>query len=327
MDISVNVANKQAVATRFVQISQRKYRDAKGNPILSGLKDFPTRAHRVFYVINRRSKRHVVFKDKLLFNSLIKGVGGAGLEDIALVRAGSAVVFEQKTTVPLPNFISSLSGDFFCKERAGAAGRGAFSFSAHGGRLFINGVSSSKADLISKLAAFDGAVIVQRCLRQVDALNSINSSSINTIRIITLFGRQSMAAQTMGAALRIGRAGTAVNNAAAGGVFAEVNISNGKLFGDFKDKKGNIYASHPDSGVVCDGYSLPGFEGAQAMCEFLHEVIGSVLTVGWDVALTDSGPVIVEGNLYWDPVLHRRSDFLWRLSHEVSEPAYEYLWK
>lgn len=320
--------DRTAVAKRFVQLSQRRYKDKEGQPLLSVASDFPKRGHRVFYAINARSNRHMVFKDKLIFNSLIKGVGGAGPEDIALVRGGAAVSFKEKTSVPVGEFIDTLQGGYFCKERAGAAGRGAFALHVQDGQIAMNGNLISKSNLIAEFAAFENAVIVQRCLRQNEALNKINSSSINTLRLITLFGRNSLHSQTMGAALRIGRAKSVVDNAAAGGVFAEVDVSRGALFGEFKDKQGNTYPAHPDSSVVCAGYDLPGFAAAKTMCEFLHEVIGpQVLTIGWDVALTDEGPVIVEGNLSWDPVLHRRSDFLWHLSREVSGPDYSYLWK
>ena len=59
--------------------------------------------------------------------------------------------------------------------------------------------------------------------------------------------------------------------------------------------------AHPKTKTPFEGFALPFWSQAcnlvrQTALQFLP-----VRTVGWDVALTPRGPVIVEGNVWWDP--------------------------
>lgn len=56
---------------------------------------------------------------------------------------------------------------------------------------------------------------------------------------------------------------------------------------------------HPHSGVVLAGAPAPGWEEARALALRAAEAFVPLRTVGWDVAVTDEGPVIVEGNAWW----------------------------
>jgi hypothetical protein len=68
---------------------------------------------------------------------------------------------------------------------------------------------------------------------------------------------------------------------------------------------------YPDTGLLLDGHSLPGLrEGITLACKF-HEDLGGLHTIGWDLALTPTGPLIVEANSHWDSVR----------AYSVSNPA------
>jgi hypothetical protein len=58
---------------------------------------------------------------------------------------------------------------------------------------------------------------------------------------------------------------------------------------------------HPKTRVEFSGFQLPFWAKA---CDLAREVATRfvpVRTIGWDIALTPEGPVVLEGNIWWDP--------------------------
>ena len=53
---------------------------------------------------------------------------------------------------------------------------------------------------------------------------------------------------------------------------------------------------HPDTGLAFAGFQLPHWAAATALAVRAHAALPAIAVVGWDVALTPDGPVIVEGN-------------------------------
>ena len=58
-------------------------------------------------------------------------------------------------------------------------------------------------------------------------------------------------------------------------------------------------AVHPATGAVLAGRAAPGWEAARALALRAAEAFTPLRTAGWDVAPTDHGPVVVEGNAWW----------------------------
>lgn len=58
---------------------------------------------------------------------------------------------------------------------------------------------------------------------------------------------------------------------------------------------------HPVSGKALSGFAVPDADAAIDLVKRAAEAFAPLVTIGWDVALTDSGPVLIEGNVTWDP--------------------------
>ena len=58
--------------------------------------------------------------------------------------------------------------------------------------------------------------------------------------------------------------------------------------------------THPDTGEAFDGVVLPDWADARRMVCAAAKQFLPVRTLGWDVAFTPGGPIIVEGNVWWD---------------------------
>jgi hypothetical protein len=62
------------------------------------------------------------------------------------------------------------------------------------------------------------------------------------------------------------------------------------------DADGGTYAVHPLSGVSIVGFAVPYYSDAVALLDEVSPVIPQVPYLGWDVAITPTGPILIEGN-------------------------------
>ena len=97
--------------------------------------------------------------------------------------------------------------------------------------------------------------------------------------------------------LRMGRSGCLVDNAGQGGIFAAIDVKTGVTFAA-ADESRNRYFIHPDSHKELIGFVVPRWEEACALAKSLSYRLPEAGFVGWDLALTDDGWVMVEGNAY-----------------------------
>ena len=147
--------------------------------------------------------------------------------------------------------------------------------------------------LVNEIAAGVSFVLEER-IQQSKEMAKFNPDSVNTVR----FGTYRMPGKTelLFAALRAGRRGQIVDNGGAKGVFASIDVNSGLVICDAKDKSGHLYATHPDSGVPFKGFPIPEWDKACDFVKRLANVLPEQLYVGWDIAHTDNGWVMIEGN-------------------------------
>jgi hypothetical protein len=84
---------------------------------------------------------------------------------------------------------------------------------------------------------------------------------------------------------------------------APVDLETGRLgvmAGDKPECLSQSYERHPVTGVAVVGRLVPCWDELVALAERAHRVISDRVLVGWDVAITPDGPVLLEGNSYPD---------------------------
>lgn len=102
------------------------------------------------------------------------------------------------------------------------------------------------------------------------------------------------------AALRMPAGKVVVDNFAAGGLASPINARTGELgTAVYKDPRLPSTDMHPDSGHRITGQTLPFWKESLALCQKAHEMFREIATVGWDVAVTDEGPKLLEANPVW----------------------------
>ena len=93
--------------------------------------------------------------------------------------------------------------------------------------------------------------------------------------------------------------GNYVDNSHSGGISIAVK-EDGTLYETGKQlSTGREFTNHPSTGFEFSTLQIPYFEAAKELVLRAHQCLYSINSVGWDVAITPYGPVIVEGNVHW----------------------------
>ena len=124
--------------------------------------------------------------------------------------------------------------------------------------------------------------------------SKLNPNSINTLRIVTkCIGGKS---EILFAVARIGAGKTIADNFHQGGVGVKINTAKGILEGEAIDKEGNVSKETSDTHVKVNGYKIPYWKEIKKMVNKAAKVNDNVNVIGWDVAISKDGPLIIEGN-------------------------------
>ena len=121
--------------------------------------------------------------------------------------------------------------------------------------------------------------------------------SVNTMRIITMLDQKGEA-HCVYAVFKMGKDGRVVDNY---GLHGPIDMETGKFLypahsGDTTEDVS--YTEHPYSHIKLIGYKVPMFKEAIELAKKAALVIPQMRYVGWDIAITPTGPVIIEGNDY-----------------------------
>ena len=137
-------------------------------------------------------------------------------------------------------------------------------------------------------------LFIEEYVKQNKEVNRLCKESVNTIRIMTF--SYNGKSEIVYAAMRIGNGINNVDNFHQGGMGCKIDLEKGILIGDAIDKDLNHYEVHPKSKVKFDGFVLPNWEKAKKLVLDASLVNNNIHMVGWDVALTDEGATLIEGN-------------------------------
>lgn len=159
---------------------------------------------------------------------------------------------------------------------------------------------------VSDYASFDdlykylkdkGFCTIEDNIKQHPDMNKLYSNAVNSLRIITILDSKKIP-HCIYMVQKMGLNGSIIDNNC---LFTPVDIETGKMkypahSGD--TTKGIIYDEHPNTHIKLVGYKIPFAKEAVELCKKASLVVPEIRYVGWDVAITENGPVIIEGNNY-----------------------------
>ncbi len=158
------------------------------------------------------------------------------------------------------------------------------------------------ADFPSPEAAYDslwescGNALLEELIVQHPAVSAIYPDAINTVRAVTLY--KDGTAHVIATCFRIGNNGSHVDNLDSGGMVVPVDEKTGIVGMRAMDKDKVAYTCHPSTGTPIQGFRFPDWDKAMDLVRRAAGEIPQVGYMGWDVAFSIRGPILVEGNEY-----------------------------
>lgn len=189
--------------------------------------------------------------------------------------------------------------DAFAKPSDGQLGNGIFSLKVQGSEVYVDGILTTQQEVVKTLLSAD--YLVQERITQHPKMAALCPATINTIRLQTVMDKAGEV-HPFGPALRVGRKGQTVDNWAKGGLLVGIDREKGTLLemGFLKPQFGTSTKEHPDTHIQFQDFEIPFYKEAEALAVRLHHYLYRCHSIGWDIAITEKGPVFIEGNGWWE---------------------------
>lgn len=247
---------------------------------------------------NGRSARYLcLLQDKFVFGQYLKTLGFNTPQNIALLDKNRITWLHDRTIESLEKLLDQDGLDVFIKEILGGCAEGVYPVKIQGGKFLLKDQPITIEDFRKKIL---GRCIVQQRIDQHPKMNELYSRSINTIRIVTALTNQTPT--PLCGLFRAGVKNSAFDNWAAGGITVGIDMETGRLgkYGILRPEFGRKVDKHPDTGIRFENFEIPFFKDALEKTLHLHRFFYGVHSIGWDIAITENGPVFIEANNRWD---------------------------
>lgn len=137
--------------------------------------------------------------------------------------------------------------------------------------------------------------LIEEYIKQHHDLNRLYPKSVNSLRIIS-FLDDNNEIQIIRTIIKFGTTGD-IDNHVAGGMYTFID-EKGVVLYPAADDFGNAYEKHPVTNVNIVGFRIPYYQEALELIKKAGKIIPQIRYVGWDVAISETGPLIIEGNDY-----------------------------
>jgi hypothetical protein len=193
--------------------------------------------------------------------------------------------------------------DLFLKPVHGRGGRGAERWDHVGdGAYKMNGYPPLSTDeFIDRLRRMSRSqpYLVQARARNHPTIRDLSNGALNTIRLLSCLNEEDQP-EIMGAVLRIAVGdNVTVDNVHAGGLAAPIDLGDGRL-GPATDLGTDPLFGwvdhHPQTGARITGRLLPMWNEVRDLACKAHLAFSDRVVIGWDIAIMEDRPRLVEGN-------------------------------
>jgi hypothetical protein len=205
--------------------------------------------------------------------------------------------------------------DLFVKEAASLCGRGAarWDFDGVGRWRGEGGRLADERQLIDRLCDLSRSkpLLLQRRVENHPQLRALGPAGLCTVRVVTSH-EPGGAIRVLVTAFRMPTGNEVADNFARGGLASPLDMTTGELGpATYKDPAAAHFDvhQHPDTGAAIAGTRLPLWDEVIALALRAHQSFADFPSVGWDVAISPAGPVLLEGNYNWCGVLAQQAGF------------------
>ena len=143
------------------------------------------------------------------------------------------------------------------------------------------------------------ALSIEPYIKQHQTLNTLYSGSVSSLRIVTICRNYDVSVYST--IIRVGSEGSHATGMHQGAILIGIDEHGTLCTLGHKKKKPNFgkFTHHPDTGIEFKGFQLPMWSEVIQLAKNAHSVLSDIPTIGWDIAITESGPIIIEANSQW----------------------------
>ena len=246
------------------------------------------------------SDRRINLGDKMQLFAWCERAGLSHAAPVMLIEDGQPVW-------QAPNLLD-LDQDLFVKPRVGRGATGVSLYRRTAAFQYVDGSGRKLrlGEIVSDVIRRSGTrpMMVLPRLRNHPAIADMATESLITVRAVTCLNEE-LQPELVVAYLRVlaklepdWPTKKPISEYA-----AAVDLETGRLdamTGDKPECLSQWHERHPVTGVTVVGRAVPGWDQVVALVERAHRVVSDRVLVGWDVAITPEGPVLLEGNSYPD---------------------------
>lgn len=245
------------------------------------------------YSIDSDTRYHLLIDDKIIFHELMSYYGIPVPQRYFTFRndefrCGHTILTDDE----VDSILSKITDNRIYVKRftgGGASGVTVFTKTSDGTYVDADGNNVTAQNIRNKYKNQD--FIFEKQLTQDSTLRNFNPDTVNTIRVLTYKEK------VISAAVRFGGKGSFVDNTAKGGIAVSLNIETGRL-GSYGMREYDLmhYTEHPDSHIIFADTFVPQWFEVRQLVEKTLRYLPYYNSVGFDVATTEDGPVIIEIN-------------------------------
>ncbi len=149
----------------------------------------------------------------------------------------------------------------------------------------------------------NSAFIFQQTIKQHPEMDKLSPFSLNTMRFDTFINTDGTV-EIISGYMKTNIRNNHVDNEPTGGCEISLDLETGRLrkYGHLTLKFNGLSRStqHPTTKTVFENFVVPYFKEAKEMVIQAARVMPALRLVGWDVAIGENGPVLIEGNSDYD---------------------------
>lgn len=141
-----------------------------------------------------------------------------------------------------------------------------------------------------------GGCVVEEFIEQDFSIAAFNKSSVNTVRLTTVYDNDNV--NCFFTFIKLGRDNAIVDNGGQGGILALINPKDGSIISDGYDENMDSFVNHPNSDLTIKGFTIPKWNELLFYACELAKAAKGITVIGWDFALTNKGWDVIEANTY-----------------------------
>ncbi len=134
--------------------------------------------------------------------------------------------------------------------------------------------------------------ILEEWIPQHQEISKLYPFAVNCLRLITVYKQNKMTILTGGLTLGVD---SKIANGSQKSIICPIDLKTG-ILREGSDTENVIYEKHPITNEKIKGVKIPYWQEIVEMLSITAAKVPQVGYIGWDIAITPTGPIIIEGN-------------------------------